>query len=742
MHIVGYFKGHIRAVLLVLLLLAIQAACDLALPTLTSQIVDVGIQQSGVESVAVDAMSKDTFEKACDITDDEDAALVRQSYDEDSNNIFHLNAFGREHKGELERILTKPLIAIHSTTEHAPEIPSDIASFDEMYHAYQAGEIDRERAIAFLNHFAPDKLGEDMLRQQAISAARAEYEKAGYNLSDMQMGFLARVGVIMLALAALGMLMSIAIGFVASRTGGRIGLELRRKLFAKVVSFSESEISHFSAASLITRATNDIQLIQNVSVMLLRMILSAPILAAGGIIMVMVTNASMGWIIVVAIIAVFALVGIVFKLAMPKFKIVQKLIDKVNLVSREMLNGMPVIRAFDRETFEEKRFDDASSSLMRTQLFTNRVMSFMMPTMFLIMNATSVAIVWFGAGYIDTGQLQTGDLIAFITYAMLIIMSFLMLGMVSIMLPRAEVAAERIDEVIGTDPAVQDKAKDVTDVADASLSKHLASTGGAIEFKDVSFSYTDSSEPVLEDINFTVNAGDILAIVGGTGSGKSSILKLLMRFYDTCQGSITIDGIDIRDLTQERLRAAIGYVPQKAFLFKGTIETNVAYSDPNMDESRIEEALSCAQALDFVNDFEDGVDTEISQGGTNVSGGQRQRLAIARAIATNAPIMLFDDTFSALDYKTDAALRASLKARANLGKDTEEGDKGAHVAPTTYIIVAQRISTVLDADKILVLNDGRIAGIGTHSELLKSCEEYREIALSQLSADELFEVGI
>lgn len=752
MHLLRYFKGHIGAVALVLLLLMVQAASDLALPGLTSQIVDVGIQQSGVESVATDGMSADTYEKLLSLTDEKDSALLEKSYSSTDDGNYLLNEFGREHRSEIEAIIAKPLIAIHSQDSEDANSGANgrtsgsdapIRSFSEMYSAYESGMIDREEAIAEVDRIATQGSPTDEMQQQvALAAARAEYEKAGYELSDIQMGFLARTGALMLGLAALGMIMSILIGLIASRTGAKIGFSLRSKLFSKVVSFSESEVSEFSAASLITRGTNDIQLIQNISVMLLRMILSAPILAIGGIIMVMVTNASMGWIIVVAIIGVFALVGIVFKVAMPKFKIVQKLIDKVNLISREMLNGMPVIRAFDRQSYEEERFDGASEHLMRTQLFTNRVMAFMMPTMFLIMNVTSVAIVWFGAGYIDAGTLQTGDLIAFITYAMVIIMSFLMLGMVSIMLPRAEVAAERVDEVIAAIPAVTDKDASITSINDATLDTSVlddesaddhddsirsdesqkADKGVSISFKDVSFAYSGSNESVLEDISFDVKAGETLAIVGATGSGKSSIIKLIERFYDVNRGSITMNGIDIRDLSQNKLRAMIGYVPQKAFLFQGTIKTNVAYSDPDMDEERIETALSCAQAIDFVNDMEDGVDTEISQGGTNVSGGQRQRLAIARALATNSPIMLFDDSFSALDYKTDAALRRAM---------------GETIGDVTQIIVAQRISTVLDADRILVLDEGRIAGIGTHEELLANCEEYREIALSQLSPTEL-----
>lgn len=743
MHLIGYFKNHIAAVAIVLVLLAVQAFADLALPNLTSQIVDVGIQQSGVESVATDALTERTYNIAYATADSEGKQLLAESYDAPkdkdkaaSQDTYVINAYGQEHKQQLEELLTPALIVAHSA--------KNIDSINTMMAKYDSGEVDREELLQKLSECEPDAFTasdeasepaipgqsseQDMREQQAISAARQEYEDAGYNLTDMQMGFLVRVGAMMLGLAALGMAMSILIGFVASRTGAKIGYDLRNKLFTRVVSFSEAEIGKFSAASLITRGTNDIQLIQNISVMLLRMVLSAPILAIGGIIMVMVTNASMGWIIVVAIVAVFCVIGIVFKVAMPKFRIMQKLIDKVNLVAREMLNGMPVIRAFNRQAYEEERFDVASTKLMRTQLFTNRVMTFMMPVMNLIMNATSVAIVWIGASYIDMGTIQTGDMIAFITYAMVIIMSFLMLGMVSIMLPRADVAAERVNEVIACKPAIEDPDEDVAKGAVQKLQQEATSERGfKIEFEDVSFKYADSDECVLENISFTVDPGQTLAIVGSTGSGKSTVIKLIERFYDVTKGSIKVDGVDIRDLPQHVLRSQFGYVPQKAFLFSGTIYTNVAYSDESMSEDVVEEALECAQALDFVNDKPDGADTEISQGGTNVSGGQRQRLAIARAFATKARAYLFDDSFSALDYKTDASLRQAIKE--SLGG-------------VTQVIVAQRISTVMDADQILVLDEGRVVGCGTHEDLMSNCSEYREIALSQLSPEELGEVSV
>ena len=561
-------------------------------------------------------------------------------------------------------------------------------------------------------------MGDSIVDQQAIAAARAEYEQLGYNLSDMQMRYLVRIGLTMLGLAALGMAVAILVGFIASRTAAKVGATLRAKLFRQVVSFSDAEVQSFSAASLITRGTNDIQLVQMVTVMLLRMVLYAPILAIGGIIMVSRTNLAMSWIIVLAVVVIGVLIVVLMKVAMPKFKIMQKLIDRVNLVSREILTGLPVIRAFDRQPFEEQRFDVASTRLMKTQLFTNRVMTFMMPLMMLIMNGVSVLIVWVGGSYIDNGTIQTGDLIAFITYAMVIIMSFLMIGMISIMLPRADVAAQRVDEVLSKQPTICDPAPGKA--RDAELAGR---TGGArIVFDDVSFKYGDSAECVLENLDFACEPGQTTAIIGSTGSGKSTVVKLIERFYDVTCGSITVDGVDVRDVSQEALRAQLGYVPQKAFLFSGTIQSNIAYSDEGMPEERVELAAQVAQAADFIASKAEGLDAEVSQGGTNVSGGQRQRLAIARALATEARAYLFDDSFSALDYKTDAALRQELHTRLG-GK--------------TVVIVAQRISTILHADKIVVLDDGRIVGQGTHDELMEGCEEYREIAMSQLSAEEL-----
>ena len=711
MRIIRYLKDSKIAVLLVVALLIVQAFTDLSLPRYTSHIVDVGIQQSGVEHVALDEMRAETFDEVCMLVPAEDEAMVRAAYTETDQGTYKLNDTGRGEIEELDSVMAMPLVVIH----YAGQIPDvDIA---QLKAAYDSGAVTKDQLLEMVDE-AKAKMGDvgdSLVEQQAIQAAIGEYEELGYDMGAMQMGYLLRIGAIMLGLAALGMVAAILIGLIASRTAAKIGRGLREKLFKKVVSFSDAEVQSFSAASLITRGTNDIQQIQMVTVMLLRMVLYSPILAIGGIIMVSQTNFAMSWIIVIAVVIIGILVALLMVVAMPKFKIMQKLIDRVNLVSREILTGLPVIRAFDRQRFEEERFDAASTKLMKAQLFTNRVMTFMMPVMMLVMNGISVLIVWVGGSYIDNGTIQTGDLIAFITYSMVIIMSFLMIGMISIMLPRADVAAQRVNEVLDTETTICDPEQSEDD--------RMASGGGArIAFNDVCFKYEDSSECVLEHVDFTAEPGKTTAIIGSTGSGKSTVIKLIERFYDVTSGSVTIDGVDVRDLSQGKLRSMLGYVPQKAFLFSGTIASNIAYSDEGMSEDSIERAASIAQATEFIDSKEEGFQSDISQGGTNVSGGQRQRLAIARALATGARAFLFDDSFSALDYKTDAALRQALH--------TQLGE-------ATVVIVAQRISTVLNADQIVVLDEGRVVGKGTHEELMVDCEPYREIALSQLSAAEL-----
>ena len=713
MRIIRYLKNCKIAVVLILCLLVVQAFTDLALPNYTSDIVDVGIQQSGVEHASTDEMTAKTHDEIAMMLPADDERTFRDAYTETDDGTYKLNDQGKKEQEELDRMVAMPLVAIH----YSSQIPD--LDLDQVMQAYQAGAIDKQKILDMLDEAKQHMgdMGDSIVDQQAIEAAKAEYESLGYNLSDLQMGYLLRVGFMMLGLAALGMVAAVLVGFIASRTAAKVGATLRAKLFRQVVSFSDAEVQSFSAASLITRGTNDIQQIQMVTVMLLRMVLYAPILAIGGIIMVSRTNLSMSWIIVVAVVVIFILIMVLMKVAMPKFKMMQKLIDRVNLVSREILTGLPVIRAFDRQPYEEKRFDAASTDLMKTQLFTNRVMTFMMPLMMLVMNGVSVLIVWVGGSYIDNGTIQTGDMIAFITYSMVIIMGFLMIGMISIMLPRADVAAQRVNEVLDTKPTICDPAED------AARDAELPSAGGAtIAFNDVSFKYGDSKECVLEGLNFTCEPGMTTALIGSTGSGKSTVIKLIERFYDVTCGSVTIDGVDVRDVSQEALRAQLGYVPQKAFLFSGTIESNIAYSDEDMPADRVQAAAEIAQASEFISSKEEGMESAVSQGGTNVSGGQRQRLAIARALATEARAYLFDDSFSALDYKTDAALRQDLHTRLS--------DK-------TVVIVAQRISTILHADKIVVLDEGRIVGQGTHEELMQTCEEYREIAMSQLSAEEL-----
>lgn len=751
MRVFRYLKGHAVATLLIFVLLIGQAFCDLALPRYTSDIVDVGIQQSGIEHASPSVLTDRTHRALSLMVPEEEETLFEQSYEQADDGIWHLSAFGESHREDLDGLVAFPLAAVHFSSPSAQGPGIDI---DALIAAVDAGSLTKDQVVEQVHEAraAAGYTGE-LIEQQGIAAAKLEYEAAGEDVSSMQVAYLARTALTMMGFVALGVLISVVVSLLAARTGARIGATLRSKLFARVVSFSDAEVQRFSAASLITRATNDVQQIQTTSTMLLRMVLYAPILAIGGIVMVARTNASMSWIIVLAVVVVMAAVVVLMAVAMPKFRAMQKLVDRVNLVAREMLTGVPVVRAFGREQHEQGRFDEASRALMGTQLFTNRVMMFMVPLMMLIMNGTSALIVWIGASAIDAGTLQTGDLIAFITYSMVIIISFLMLGMLAVILPRADVSAQRIDEVLEAELSIADP-----DRSRALSLPASSETGAAIAFNDVSFKYRDSIKCALSHVTFTAEAGKTTAIVGSTGSGKSTVIKLIERFYDVTEGSVTIDGVDVRDVAQHELRAQLGYVPQKAFLFSGTIASNIAYAkgavaaaaeaavaegaaaapaggaaaapagDAAGEESarvrtdRIERAAEIAQALPFIEAKEEGFDAPVSQGGTNVSGGQRQRLAIARALATDARAYLFDDSFSALDYRTDAALRRAL---------------ATNVQGKTVVIVAQRIATVLSADKIIVLDDGNVAGQGTHAELMKSCSAYREIALSQLSASEL-----
>ena len=682
MRLLKYLGKHAGAVVLVLVLLIGQAFCDLMLPNYTAEIVDVGIQQAGVDHASTTELSAQTYNNiAAQLGSGDAAELFAASYDPTDAGTYKLNSYGSAHRAKLDEAVALPL------------------------------------AIQFMG--ADAEVDEDLVGQQAIAAARAEYAGLGYDMNAMQMESLLFTALKMMGFVLLSVCISTLVGLVAARTGASIGRELRSKLFAKVMSFSDAEVQRFSAASLITRGTNDVQQIQMMSIMFLRMVLYAPILAIGGIVMIAQMDFSMGWIIGAAIGAIVVVVGILMVVVIPKFKIMQKLVDRVNLVSRERLTGVQVVRAFGQQQHEEERFDEASTDLMRTQLFTNRAMTLLMPSMMMIMNLVSVAIVWIGAGQIDAGTIQTGDLIAFITYSMVIIMGFLMLSMLAIIAPRADVSAARIDEVLEAEVSIKDPAS----AQQAPGVEPPARQGGAkIEFDHVNFRYEDGNEYVLRDVTFKAEPGTTCAIIGSTGSGKSTILKLVERFYDVSEGAVRVDGVDVRDMPLRELRTQFGYVPQRAFLFTGTIESNVGYGEDEMDEARILEAVDIAQATEFVESNEEGLQAEVTQGGTNVSGGQRQRLAIARAIAVNARALLFDDSFSALDYKTDAALRRALAERLP-GK--------------TQVIVAQRIATVMRADKIIVLDEGRVVGEGTHAELLATCDQYREIAYSQLSPEEL-----
>lgn len=557
-----------------------------------------------------------------------------------------------------------------------------------------------------------DSMGDDMMMSSAITCTRTCYDSMDYNYKDIQMSYLKRVGVEMILMTLLMVASAVLTGLVAARVAAGVGCDLRESIFKRVISFSDAEINRFSTASLITRSTNDVQQIQMVTVMLLRMVLYAPVLAVGGIIKVVESGASMGWVIVVAVAGILVVLGVLMAIALPKFKIMQDLVDRVNLVSREILTGIPVIRAFGREKFEEERFDKANKDLTKTSLFVNRVMTFMMPVLMFIMYAVTILIEWVAAHRIDSGELQVGSMTAFITYTMMIIMSFLMIGMLSVMLPRAGVAADRIKEVIDTESTICDKPD----------CKKLEAVKGVVRYEHVSFAYPGADEDVLTDLDFEARPGETTAIIGSTGCGKSSLVQLMPRFYDVTGGKITIDGTDIRDVSIESLRENIGYVPQKGVLFSGTIASNIRFGAEDASDEQMKKAAAIAQATDFIEEKDKQYDSSISQGGTNVSGGQKQRLAIARAVARNAKIYIFDDSFSALDFKTDVAVRKALRE---------------DMTDSTVFIVAQRVSTILHADQILVLDEGKIVGKGTHKELMENCPVYEQIARSQLSEKEI-----
>ena len=777
-----HLKPYTVTIVVIIGFLIVQATCDLSLPSYTSDIVNVGIQQGGIDEKIPEAVTEEEMERLLLFMSREDSERVLEAYElktadtgyDCEGSVYVLKESAAEDKEEvqeLSEILGQPMLlvsgfesdsdttkqmevsmkdnmkaAIQSQAEAkakkaasqmteeekaALEANPELAKKqqEEMQAQIEAqmqkideadmfeilgmlSEDQREETVAQIAE-KMDDMPDSIVEQAATAYIKTVYEKLGMDTEQIQNSYILRTGAKMIGLAFLGMLASVMVGLLASRVAARTGRDLRSRVFKKVVGFSNAEFDHFSTASLITRSTNDIQQIQMLVVMLLRMVMYAPIMAAGGIIKVFRTNVDMSWIIGLAVVLILLLVLVLFIVAMPKFKILQNMVDRLNLVTREILTGLSVIRAFSTEKYEEKRFDNANKDLMKTNLFVNRAMTFMMPVMMLVMNGITILIVWNGAHGIDNGNMQVGDMMAFIQYTMQIIMSFLMICMVSIMLPRAAVAADRVDEILASKTAIEDPENPET---------LPAGSKGEVVFDHVNFRYPGAEEDVLHDIHFTAKPGQTTAIIGSTGSGKSTLVNLIPRFYDVTGGRILIDGTDIREITQHELRDKLGYVPQKGVLFSGTIESNILYGNPDGTKAEMEEAASIAQATEFIEEKRKKYDSPIAQGGTNVSGGQKQRLSIARAIAKKPDVFIFDDSFSALDYKTDVTLRAALKEKTQ---------------DSTVIIVAQRISTILHAEQIIVLDEGRIAGIGTHKELLKNCDAYYQIASSQLSEKEL-----
>lgn len=754
-----FLKPYAGAVIAILCVLVVQAYCDLSLPNYTSDIVNVGIQQGGVDEKIPDVISEEDMDHLLAFLSSDQRKIVEQSYTEGekqydyAGKVLELKKSVTEDAGkvsELEELLGVPMLlaaGFDSDSEMGVQMEVQLkeqmqkqmqeqmqSQGAEQMQSQEPGQMQglpdleglsiydildmmepaqREGIVAEIKEQI-ERLPDMMVEQSAPLYIRGVYENVGLNTDRIQTRYILGTGGKMLALAALGMAASILVGLMASRVGAGVGRGLRRGVFRKVVGFSNGEFDKFSTASLITRSTNDIQQIQMLTVMILRMVLFAPILAIGGIYKVVQTNVDMSWIIVLAVGIIVLIVMTLFLVVMPKFKIVQEQVDRLNLVSREILTGLPVIRAFSTEKYEEGRFDTANRDLTRTNLFVNRAMTFMMPLMMLVMNGIAVLIVWNGGHSVDSGTMQVGDMMAFIQYTMQIIMSFLMICMISVMLPRAAVSAVRVDEVLESSTLIHDPEK----------AEKFEEGKGEVVFDHVSFRYPGAEEDVLHDISFAAKPGETTAFIGSTGSGKSTLVNLIPRFYDVTEGKITIDGRDIRQVTQHDLRGRLGYVPQKGVLFSGDIASNILYGNPEGSEEEMKEAAGIAQAGEFIEEKKETYRSPIAQGGSNVSGGQKQRLSIARAVAKHPDIYIFDDSFSALDYKTDVALRKALKEK------TED---------STVLIVAQRISTILHAEQIIVLDEGEIVGKGTHKELLKNCETYYQIASSQLSEKELEE---
>ena len=731
-----FLKPYAPRVLLILCVLVVQAYCDLSLPTYTSNIVNVGIQQSGIDEDIPENISEEEMNRLLLFVSEDDRQDIQDAYEKSSESFDYdgevltlkdsvksdnekLDALTEEMK--LPMMLTAGFENGSDTTKQMEgqlkEQMSQVPGIEKMSVFDIFGMMDDTQRAAIVDKITEqmDKMPDSILDQAAISYVKSMYEQIGLDTGHMSTVYILKTGAKMLGLAALGMAASILACLMASRVGAKVGRGLRRDTFRKVIGFSNAEFDKFSTASLITRSTNDIQQIQFLTVMILRIVLYAPVMAIGGILKVSKTNVDMFWIIGLAVLLIVMVVAVLFIVVMPKFKIVQNMVDKLNLVSREILTGLPVIRAFHTEKHEEERFDKANKDLTKLNLFVNRAMTFMMPTMMLVMNGITVLIVWVGGHSINDGAMQVGDMMAFIQYAMQIIMSFLMICMISVMLPRAAVSAERVDEVL----------KSETKIHDPKEPKTLPKNGkGEVAFKHVSFHYPGAEEDVLHDITFTAKPGETTAFIGSTGCGKSTLVNLIPRFYDVTEGKITIDGQDVRDLTQHELRDKLGYVPQKGVLFSGNIASNIMFGNPAGSEQEMTEAAQIAQAVEFIDTKPERYKSPISQGGANVSGGQKQRLSIARAIAKHPDVYIFDDSFSALDYKTDTVLRSALKEKTT---------------DSVVLIVAQRISTILHAEQIIVLDDGKIVGKGTHEELLKTCDAYYQIAASQLSESELKE---
>ena len=745
-------KKSLVAVIIIVILLCVQASTDLALPDYTSKIVNEGIQSGGILNAVPDVIAKEDMDAMLIFTDKDEEILENytlvgsvqnmqeekilkkyfgKDYDIEPNTIYVLKDIEDEKEEELSGIIAGPLMEMTAITkeETANQIKEQIlqnvpeeqkqyiqnASILEIIE--QMPEAQKEQ---FLSEFTKqiDEMSDSIKEQAAISSVKQVYQNLKIDTDKIQNDYIFNTGLQMLGIALITMICAVSIMLLSSRVAAKLGKTLREKVFKKVIHFSNAELNEFSTASLITRSTNDIQQIQQLITLLFRVVVYAPIIGIGGFIRVLNnTDSSMAWIIGIAIVAILFIVGTLFIVAMPKFKKLQDLIDKLNAVSREILTGLPVIRAFNKEKKEEERFEKANNNLMRTNIFVNNAMSMMMPLLMFIMNAITILIVWVGGHNVDQGIMQVGDMMAFIQYTMQIVMAFLMISMISIMLPRAAVSARRINEVIDTVPSIKDPEE---------TKKFDTNKRGLVEFKNVSFRYPDADTEILEDISFTAEPGKTTAIIGSTGSGKSTVVNLIPRFYDVTGGELCIDGVNVKDVSQKDLRDIIGFVPQKGVLFSGTIESNIKYSDENMSDERMIEAAEIAQATEFINEKENKYKDPIAQGGGNVSGGQKQRLSIARTIAKDPEIFVFDDSFSALDFKTDSKLREAL--------ETKTKNK-------TVIIVAQRISTILNADQIIVLEEGKMVGIGTHEELMENNETYRQIALSQLSEEELGEKG-